>query len=118
MILELIPLIAGQADQKADITVANQPFTIRVLWNTRFEYFSLTISNRSGAPILSNIKMVSTYPLVQRFKLFTFTGDFYFLSKSNSGLRPTFDDLGNDYNLYYYDPETPPSYPIPIAPRS
>lgn len=118
MILNFITLSPGQTDQTADITIANQPFTIRVLWNTRFEYFSLTISDRSGAAILTNVKMVATYPLVKRFKLFTFAGDFYFLSASNSGLRPTFDDLGSDYNLYYYDPETPPNYPVPIAPRT
>jgi hypothetical protein len=118
MILNLITLVSGEADQTADITIANQPFTIRVLWNERFGYFSLTISDRSGAPIITNVKMVASYPLVQRFKLFTFPGDFYFLSKSFSGLRPTFSDLGNDYNLYYYDPETPPDLPVPIAPRT
>lgn len=117
MILERIPLLGDTVDQDLDITLENQPFSLRVLWNTRFEYFSLTLRERDGDDLLTNIKMVNNYPLISRFRVWTLNGDFYFLSRSGKNLRPTYEDLATgEYQLYYFNPETPPNYPTPLLP--
>lgn len=118
MILLEIPLQKNSADQTADIVLDSIPYTIRVLWNERFGYFSLSVSERDGTAILTNIKMVNNYPLVGRFKRLKIKGDLYFIHRGGKTYRPTYDDIGNDYGLFYYDAQTPISYPIPIAPRA
>ena len=117
MILQEIPLQAGSADQTLDITIAETPFTMRVLWNERFGYWSLSIAYRDGEQILTNIKMVNNWPLTGKFQKLGLKGDFYFVHKAGKTYRPTYDDVGGEYGLYYYDPEDDEALPVPILPR-
>lgn len=116
-ILQEIPLIAGSADQTLDITIADQPLTLRVLWNERFDYWSLSVSYRDGEALLTNIKMVNNWPLTGKFQRLGLAGDFYFVHKAGKTYRPTYDDVGGEYGLFYYDPETVADLPLPITPR-
>ena len=81
MILNEIPLSPSSADQTLDVTLDNVPYTLRVLWNERGGYFSLTVSYRDGEAILTNIKMVNNFPLVKRFQRLEMAGELYFLHK-------------------------------------
>lgn len=116
MILEEIPLLAGASDQTADIVINDEPFTIRVLWNERGGYWSLSMLERDGSPILTNIKMVNNYPLTGRFHLLGLPGDLYFLHKAGKTYRPTFEDVGGEYGLFYYDAELTSDDPVPLSP--
>lgn len=116
-IFQQIPLIAGAADQTLDITLAEIPYTLRILWNERFGYWSLSIAYRDGEAILTNIKMVNNWPLLGKFQRLSLKGDFYFVHKAGKTYRPTYDDVGGEYGLYYFDPETVADLPLPIAPR-
>ena len=116
-ILLEIPLKAGSADQRLDVTIADVPLTLRALWNERFGYWSLSIAYRDGEELINNIKMVNNTPLFGRYRKLPLKGDFYFVHKSGKTYRPTYDDVGGEYGLYYYDPETPDDLPIPAVPR-
>lgn len=116
-ILQEIPLQSGKSDQTLDVTIAETPYTLRVLWNERFGYWSLSISYRDGEAILTNIKMVNNWPLTGRYRRLELDGDFYFVHKAGKTYRPTYDDVGCEYGLYYFDPETVADLPTPIAPR-
>lgn len=110
-----IPLLEKSADQTLDVTIADVPYSMRVMWNERFQYFSLTISEKGGNPILTNVKMVQNFPLVGMYRRFPFAGDLYFLHHAGKSYRPTYDDLGTGgYGLFYFDPETPVEYPLPL----
>lgn len=102
MILLEIALI-NSPDQVFDVTLDEVPYTFRVLYNDRFDYFSLTISEKDGEALLSNIKMVNNSPLVGAYKRLPFAGDLFFLHKGGKTTRPTLDDIGVNYNLYYFD---------------
>lgn len=115
MILLEIPLI-NSPDQTLDIELDNVPYTLRVLYNERFGYFSLTISEKDGDMLLSNIKMVNNYPLVKRYQRLNMKGDLYFIHKGGKTTRPTLDEIGIEYGLYYYDDEASITLPIPNAP--
>lgn len=117
MILQEIPLQSASAEQTLDITIADTPFTMRVLWNERFGYWSLSIAYRDGEQILTNIKMVNNWPLTGKFQRLALKGDFYFVHKAGKTYRPTYDDVGGEYGFYYYDPEDDEVLPVPIAPR-
>ena len=115
-ILEEIPLLAGESDQTADIVIDGEPYTLRVLWNERFKYWSLSLSSREDDNLLVNIKVVPNYPLLGRYKKTSFPGDLYFVNSSGKTYAPAFDDVGGSsgYGLYYYDAETPKDYPTPL----
>jgi len=115
--LSEIPLLAGSADQSLDVTLDNVPYTLRVVWNERGGYWSLSVALRDGEPLLTNIKMVNNYPLVKRFQRLDMAGELFFLHKSGKTYRPTYDDVGGEYGLYYYDPETEEDLPKPIPTR-
>lgn len=116
-ILQEIPLLAGSADQTLDVTLDGVPYTLRVLWNERFGYWSLSIAYRDGDAILTNIKMVNNFPLVKRFQRLPMKGELFFVHRAGKIRRPTYDDVGGEYGLFYYDPETAEDLPRPIAPR-
>lgn len=117
MILQEIPLLAGRSNQYADVTLAGIPFTIRMLWNEWGGYWSLSVAEYNGADIVSNVKAVSSYPLVGKFKRIGIAGDLYLLHKNGQTYRPTFEDIGgNTYGLYYYDPQGAVDLPVPIPP--
>lgn len=105
-LLQKIPLIPDSADQILSIVLDDNPYKLRVIWNERFGYFSLSIYTADDAPILLNIKMVKNYPLTDKFAntLLPF-GVFFFVQESSQNERPTFEDLGGGYNLYYYEPD-------------
>lgn len=115
MILYEIPLVTA-ADQTLDITIQGVPYTLRVLWNERFQFFALTIRQRGGADILTNVKMVPYSPLVSRYRVLPVSGDLYFIHRTGKTYRPLYDAIGGEeYGLFYYDAETPIAYPLPLS---
>lgn len=109
-------MLPGAADQTADITLSGQTFSMRILWNERFQYWSFSLSERGGVPLITNVKMVPSFGLIRRFHKVDLPGDIFFLHRSEKLTRPTFEDLGTNYLLYYFDPESPDEFPVPLLP--
>lgn len=117
MIAYEIPLTPNTVDQTLDVAIEGVPYTLRVLWNVRFEYFTLTIRQRGGDDIITGVKIVPYFPLVGRYRVLPFPGDLYFIHKAGKTYRPGFEDIGGDkYGLFYFDAETPITYPLPLTP--
>jgi len=104
-----IPLLTSTTDQFLDVTINDNPYTLRVLWNERFGYFSLSINDLNGDPILTNIKMVKNYPLTGRYKDTRLPnqngGDFYLIQERGNADRPGYNSLGSEFALYFYEPD-------------
>jgi len=107
MILEEIPLLPDTTDQLVDVVLSDNPYTLRVLWNETFGYFSLSVFEREGAVIVENIKMVKNYPLIRRFKDTRLpVGELYFIDNKNKNPRALYTSIGtNDYSLMYFVPD-------------
>ena len=104
MLIQKIPLLPATADQTLEIEIGGSPYILRVMWNERFGYFSLSINTADDEPILTNIKMVKNYSLMGRFKNTLLpVGDFIFLQEKGTTGRPGYDDLATNYGLYYYE---------------
>jgi hypothetical protein len=117
MIIYEIPLLPNTADQTLDIAIEGVPYTLRVLWNERFQFFTLSIRERGGEDIMTGIKLVPYAPLVGNYRRLPFKGDLYFIHRTGKTYRPGFEDIGgNAYGLFYYDPEVVPVYPLPLEP--
>lgn len=99
-----IPLLPDVTDQFVSVELDNQPYTIRVLWNERFQYYSLSLYTADRTPILTNIKMVKDYPLIGRFKYPLLPRDeLYFVQEKGAPRRPQYGDLAVNFNLYYHE---------------
>lgn len=59
-----IPLLPNTSDQTVQLEFDRNPYLLRVVWNERFQYFSLSLSTSDGVPMLTNVKMVRNYPLI------------------------------------------------------
>lgn len=108
MIIAEIPLLPDTTDQLVDIELSGNPYTLRVLWNDKYGYFSLTVSEKNGDVIVENIKMVKNYPLLRKFKndKLPAVGDLYFFDNKNKNERPIYESIGtNDYSLVWYVPD-------------
>ena len=110
-ILVEIPILPQVADQTLNVTLDNEPYTLRLVYNVRFDFFSLSIAEKDGDNLISGIKAVHNYPLINRFQKTKFKGDIYLLHKGGKDIRPTFDTVGIEFGLYYYDAELPDDFP-------
>lgn len=106
-LIQKIPLQPETTDQLVSVELDGNPYILRVLWNERFAYFTLSIMEANESPLLTNVKMVKNYPLIGRFKneLLPF-GDLYFIQEKGSAARPGYSDLGVTFGLYYYEADT------------
>lgn len=95
----------GQTDQTIHETLDGVPVTIRVLWNERFKYWSMNLSDRQQAPIISGVKLVRDYKLIGRFNLSALAGDFIFYRISGSKDEADVNSIGYDYQLVYLSEE-------------
>jgi hypothetical protein len=103
-LIQKIPLQSETTDQTVGVELDNNIYNLRVLWNERFGYFSLSVLTADEQPILTNIKMVKNYPLIGRFKDIRLPfGDFYFIQEKGSSTRPSYSDLLVNFNLYYHE---------------
>lgn len=102
-----IPLQPETTDQLVSVELDGNPYILRVLWNERFGYFSLSLLTADESVILENIKMVKNYPLIDRFKDVRLPfGDLYFIQEKGSAARPGYSDLAVNCGLYYHEADT------------
>ncbi len=99
-----IPLQPNTTDQLVRVELGGNPYILRILWNERGGYFSLTVMTADEAPIVVNVKMVKDYPLVKRFKNTLLpAGELYFVQEKGKSARPTYADLETNFGLYYHE---------------
>ena len=102
--LELQTFQTASADFEQEVVLNGQLVTLRITWNTRVEYFFLLFTDSDGVS-LGQIKMTERALLFRPHNyLINFKGDFLVLPKTqNVGTEIKYDELGNDWGLYYLD---------------
>lgn len=105
-LIQKIPLQPETTDQLVSVELDGNPYILRVLWNERFGYFSLSVSAADETPILTNVKMVKNFPLIGRFRdTLLPAGDLYFVQEKGLAERAAYSDLAVTFALYYYEPD-------------
>lgn len=104
MIIQKVPTSPQTSDQVIQVSLGNNPYLLRVMWNERFGYWSLSLSDITNSPIIENIKMVTMYDLTSRFKDKRMPyGYLAFVREKGPYKRPDYNDLGLTHNLYYLE---------------
>lgn len=106
MIYQKIPLATDTTDQLVEVTLSGNAYRLRVLWNERFGYWSLSLSDVTGAPIITNIKMVTMFDLTSYYKDPRMPlGALYFAREKGPVKRPDYKDLNRTHFLWYVGPD-------------
>ena len=101
-----IQLTRDTPDQVFSVTLGGNPYRVRVTWNERFGYWSLSLMEADETPIVMGIKMVENYLLLAHVEDDSLpTGDFILVRENGSPGRPLFDELGVNLGLYYVEPD-------------
>jgi hypothetical protein len=115
-----IPLTPDTSDQRLSVELSGNPYIIRVVWNDRFGYWSLSLNTADDEPILTNVKMVKNFGLTSRFKSTLLPpGELFFIQENGTTARPSYEDMGTTHGLYYYEFDaTPAVQPVTVATAS
>lgn len=108
-----IPILPQVSEQYLNVTLEDNPYTIGLKYNVRFDFFTLSIAEKDGDLLLGGVKLVNNYPLIGRYLKTPLKGDFYLLHKGGKDIPPTYDNVGNEFMLYYYDDDIADVLPVP-----
>ena len=96
---EIIPFTTYPSYSK-DITLDNVKYRFLFQWNTRAEFWSLSILSTDNTPIVSGIKLVINYDLFQRYRHLALpTGYLFVLDSSENEAKIAYDDFTNERGL-------------------
>ena len=99
----VIPSFSSTAsDFEQKITLEEQELVVRLSWNSRSEFWYLSLDDQKGHTLNSR-KLIPFFPLVGKHKaLMPITGDLWLMPEQDvSPEYPTFEGLGTTHNLYW-----------------
>jgi hypothetical protein len=78
-------------------------YTLRIVWSQRGSCWHLELADSEGTPILYGVRMITLWPLLYRYRyLGTLPpGDLWFLDLREEAAKPTLEDMGDRFRLYY-----------------
>lgn len=95
----------GEGDQQIQEVLNGTPVTMRFKWNTRFKFWALSIYTRENMPIVTGIKLVRDYPLLDRLRLDTLRGDLVVARLFGAWDYPEFTSLPEEMAIVWLDPD-------------
>lgn len=91
------------ADQEVRVTLATQPMTLRLYWNTASSFWFMDVTNSDATKTLNSLKLVPGWPLFSVSPaLAPVEGDFIVLRMDDDVSDDiSYDDLGTRWGLFY-----------------
>lgn len=97
----LISFQSGLPDQTSDVAIGSDTYTVRVKWNYRFSFWSMTIYDRDSEVVIAGVRMIRDSALLKGLHIPGIDGDFAFIRTYGDKEEADFDSLGADFSLYY-----------------
>ncbi len=93
-----------------DIELNGTMFSLHFLWNTREEFWYMNIFSAEGDPVITGIKIVPKYALLEQFKAVPGLpeGDFFVVDNDQNNPYSegiTYDNFGTRYSLLFITTE-------------
>lgn len=89
-----------------EIELAGTPYNLFFSWNTREESWYMNIRDSEETPILTGIKLVPVYLLLEQYRAYENlpAGDFILwdLNQDSTDDNVTFDNFGERYQLLFF----------------
>lgn len=99
----VIPIAPGVPDQRLSVQIDELTFTLDLLWNSRVEKWSMSMSDGDGA-IFSGHALSLDYPVLQAYNdRRSPPGELLLVDTSDQQLEPGLDDLGERVLLLYVE---------------
>ncbi len=95
-----IPLTAIAA-QSFSVTLDDEQFRLRIIWNSREESWRLDISDDTDVRLVSGLKIVPNRVLNSEYQGAKLPKGFLLAISSAPKVKPTFDSLGTTLKLTY-----------------
>jgi hypothetical protein len=90
-----------------EVTLDDVPYRFRFIWNTRFEFWSMSIFDREFTPIVQGIKVVLGYELISLYRgLPVPPGEIYTVDTTDEVVRIGRDDIPDGVVQLVYVPES------------
>ena len=92
--------------QTFPITLDGINYNLKLVWNSRGEFWTISISDANQNTIVSGIKMTLNYGVLQDYRAYSVPpGDLMFLDTSGDETKIEFEDFGNNrpLNLVYVE---------------
>jgi hypothetical protein len=92
-----------EPDTTQRVPLGELSYSLHIYWSQRCEAWHLDLADSVGAPMLLGVRMVTMFPLLYRYKYLVGMppGDLVFLDLREEGARPTLEDMGDRFRLYY-----------------
>ncbi len=99
-IVSRIPLT--NTPQQFDITLSNISLTMVLQWNSFLDNWVISLLDKaSQLPLILALPLVTGVDLLLQYKYLQIPGSLYIYTDGDQEAVPTFDNLGEESNLYY-----------------
>lgn len=91
-----------EPDTTQRVQLDKSTYALRIVWSQRGECWHMHIADSIGAPLINGLRMVTLYPLLDRFHYLPLpVGELWFLDTRDGEGNPTLEEMGDRYRLYY-----------------
>lgn len=84
--------VKNDPSHEFSIVLDGVSYVLRFIWNTRFEYWAMNISDRDGNSIVDGIRVVSDYGLTEQLTVNGLPEGDFFVGRTDE----SFDKIGID----------------------
>lgn len=99
----IIRPLNAETDQWVDEVFDGVPVSMRIKWNDRFQFFTISIYNRQRTPFVEGVKLTRDYPLIHSFRLSGAPGELYCVRVYGDKEKPAFESFPEEFTLVYLD---------------
>lgn len=104
MAMSLIPIDPVDAHFSLEVDLDGATYLLEFLWNTRGEFWTLSILDAAEAPLVMGIRIVAAWELLAQYSDDRLPGGrLLTVDMSGLGIDPGRDDLGKRVILVYDD---------------
>jgi len=92
-----------EPDTTQRVPLGDLVYSLRIVWSQRCSCWHLDLADSEGNPLVFGIRLVTLFPLLYRWQYIAGMppGELWFLDLRDEGAKPTLEDMGDRFRLYY-----------------
>lgn len=103
--IEIPTSFGNESHVEQRTTLSGRDYVLRFDWNQRDGYWMLSLLEPNGEPIITGVKLVADWPLLQgRLEALRPPGELLVVDSIEPHADPGFADLGERHALIYIEP--------------